>query len=143
MLCPNCNSTIYEGEKFCPTCGAAIANQQPQAKPLKPIYSAPVEQNNYGEVLEPQDSFTEDDLPEQYRPLSPWSYFGLSILFTIPIIGFIFLIVFSFNGSNINRRNYARSYWCALIIVGGVFLIGLLFVLLLLGTVRSVPVYRY
>lgn len=50
------------------------------------------------------------------KPLSPWAYFGYSILFNIPVIGFILLIVFSLDSSNINRRNYARSYWCWLII---------------------------
>lgn len=53
---------------------------------------------------------------EQYRPLSPWQYFGLSILFSIPVVGFIFLLVFTFNNNNINRRNFARSYWCGLLI---------------------------
>ena len=59
---------------------------------------------------------------EQYRPLSPWAYFGLNILFSIPVVGFIFLIVYTFSNANINRRNYARSFWCtailALIICG-------------------------
>lgn len=56
-------------------------------------------------------------LPPQYRPLGAWGYFGYSILFSIPIVGFIFLIVFACSGSNINRRSYARSYFCAFIIV--------------------------
>ena len=53
----------------------------------------------------------------QYAPLSPWAYFGLQILFSIPVIGFIFLIVFSISSGNINRRNFARSYWCVLVVV--------------------------
>ncbi len=61
-------------------------------------------------------------LPSQYRPLGAWGYFGYSILFNIPVIGFILLLVFSFSGSNINRRSFARSYFCgfiiALIIIG-------------------------
>ncbi|MBR0081359.1 MAG: hypothetical protein IJP98_01315 [Clostridia bacterium] len=58
----------------------------------------------------------EMNLPEKYRPLSPWGYFGYTILFSIPVIGFIFLIIFSISGSNINRRNFARSYWCSLVL---------------------------
>lgn len=50
----------------------------------------------------------------KYKPLSPWAYFFYQILFSIPVVGFIFLIVFSISGANINRRNFARSYWCAL-----------------------------
>lgn len=51
--------------------------------------------------------------PEEYRPLSPWAYFGYSILFSIPLIGLIVNLVFCFSDGNINRRNYARSFWCA------------------------------
>ena len=47
--------------------------------------------------------------PEQYRPLSPWAYFGYSLLFSIPVIGLIFLLIYSFDDSRINHRNFARS----------------------------------
>lgn len=58
-----------------------------------------------------------NSLPDEYRPLSPWAYFGYSILFSVPLVGFICLIVFSFNNKNINRRNFARSYFCIYILV--------------------------
>ena len=58
----------------------------------------------------------EQNLPEKYRPLSPWAYFGYTLLFSIPVIGFIFLIIFSISGANINRRNFARSFWCSLVL---------------------------
>ncbi|MBQ8298817.1 MAG: ABC transporter permease [Clostridia bacterium] len=54
-----------------------------------------------------------ESIPMQYRPLSPWAYLGYNILFVLPIIGLIFLIIFSFNNNNIARRNYARSFFCA------------------------------
>ena len=68
-----------------------------------------------------------NSIPSNYKPLSPWAYFGYSILFNIPFIGFILLIVFSLDNSNINRRNYARSFWCIYILV--IFLLILLLVL--------------
>ena len=58
-----------------------------------------------------------NSLPDQYRPLSPWAYFGYSILFSIPVVGFIFLVIFSFSKKNINRRNYARSYFCIYLLI--------------------------
>ncbi len=58
----------------------------------------------------------ERNYTEQYRPLSPWAYFGLNILFSIPVVGFVFLIVYTFSSANINRRNYARSFWCTAIL---------------------------
>ena len=72
----------------------------------------------------------------QYAPLSPWAYFGLQILFSIPIVGFVFLIVFSISSGNINRRNFARSYWCLLIIVAVVLTI---VAIILLATGVSLP----
>ena len=72
-------------------------------------------------------------IPYQYRPLSPWAYFGYSLLFSIPLVGFILLIVFSFSNENINRRNFARSFFCALLIGVIIFV-----VMLVLGLVLGV-----
>lgn len=65
-------------------------------------------------------------MPEKYRPLGAWKYFWLNVLFSIPLIGFICLIVFSFSGKNINRRSYARSFFCALLI--GVIIVAALII---------------
>ena len=102
MFCKNCGAELAENAAVCEHCGTELAAQ-------KPVYVAPAPQPTavYAATKE---------IPEENRPLSPWAYFGLSLLFSIPVVGFVFLIVFSFNGSNINRRNYARSYWCGLLI---------------------------
>lgn len=67
------------------------------------------------------------NIPNEYKPISAWGYFGYNTLFSIPIIGFIFLIVFSFDSSNINRRNYARSFFIIYLLIAIVFLISILF----------------
>ena len=72
-------------------------------------------------------------IPYQYKPLSPWAYFGYNLLFAIPLVGFILLIVFSFSDDNINRRNYARSFFCGLLIIVILFVF-----ILLLGLVFGV-----
>lgn len=70
-----------------------------------------------------------DELPSKYRPLGAWAYFGYSILFAIPVVGFICLIIFALDGKNINRRSYARSFFCvyilSLIITGIVIATGI------------------
>ena len=115
MYCKNCGAQLYSGQAQCPACGTW--NTQAGGVP------------NYG------GSYPggENSLPAQYRPLSPWAYFGYSLLFAIPIVGFILLIVFSFSDENINRRNYARSFWCALLLA--VIIIVVLAVTGLLGAV--------
>lgn len=55
-------------------------------------------------------------LPPKYRPMGAWEYFGYSILYAIPLIGFIMLIVFACSGSNIARRSHARSYFCFMLL---------------------------
>ncbi len=59
-----------------------------------------------------------EKLPEKYRPLGAWTYFGYSLLFMIPLIGWIFLFVFAFNSNNIVRRSFARSYFCQWLLAG-------------------------
>ena len=39
------------------------------------------------------NDFELQHLPEAYRPLSPWTYFGLGILYSLPLVGWIFLLV--------------------------------------------------
>ena len=56
-------------------------------------------------------------LPEKYHPVGAWRYVGYQILFAIPVIGFIFLIIFACSDANINRRSFARSYFCVFLIV--------------------------
>ena len=45
------------------------------------------------------------------------------ILYGIPVVGFIFLLIHTFSSANLNRRSFARSYWCGLLIIGGIALI--------------------
>ncbi|MBR6516584.1 MAG: hypothetical protein IKT40_06975 [Bacilli bacterium] len=63
------------------------------------------------------------NLQEQYRPLSPWAYFWLQILYAIPILGIIFLIIHAIGSYNINRRNFARSYFCIYVIIGIILIV--------------------
>ena len=43
------------------------------------------------------------NIPEEYKPITMWGYFGYEILFSIPCIGLVLLLVFSFGGTkNIN-----------------------------------------
>ena len=52
----------------------------------------------------------EGTLPERFRPLSPWAYIGYSLLFDLPVAGFVLQIVFALSKKNVNRRNFARSF---------------------------------
>ncbi len=109
MFCSNCGNPLDPTTGVCANCNTQqVVNPQPVRAEI-----------------------TEKDLPEKFKPLGAWSYFWLSVLFSIPVVGFIFLIIFSFNDSNRNRRSFARSQWCALLIVGILaVIIGVLLVIL-------------
>lgn len=93
MYCTYCGKQIDEYTYDCPYCGE-------------------------------QQGISEEDLPNKLMPMGAWSYFGHSLLFSIPVIGTILLIIFACGGTkNINKRNYARSYFCNLAIVGIIILI--------------------
>lgn len=62
---------------------------------------------------------TEDQLPERFRPLGAWAYFGWTLLFSIPIAGLIVAIVLAVKkDGNVNLRNFARSMFCVYVIIG-------------------------
>lgn len=64
---------------------------------------------------------SENNVPAEYKPISMWGYFGYEILFSIPVIGLICLIIFSFAPANKNVKNFARSYFCMLILTIVIF----------------------
>lgn len=56
-------------------------------------------------------------LPKKYRPMNAWGYFWHSILYALPVVGWVCLIWGACSDKNINRRSYARSYFCAYVVV--------------------------
>ena len=58
------------------------------------------------------------------KPISMWGYFGYEILFAMPVIGWIILIVNAIAAKNVNVKNFARSYFCLLIVAAIIFALG-------------------
>lgn len=107
MYCKNCGTQNLDNALFCKECGAKLEKEDT------------AKYNAVSNV--PSNQSTMD-----MTPISMWGYFGYEILFSIPLVGFILLLVFSFGGTkNVNLRNFARSYFCFLIV-----LVVILFVLL-------------
>lgn len=75
------------------------------------------QQPQYQQPQYQQAPYQQFDPRFDYTPITMWGYFGYQILFSIPIVGFICVLIFAFSAHNINLRNFARSYFCFLIIV--------------------------
>ena len=160
MFCGKCGTESANGEKFCKNCGNQLeqpeqqteasqeqASQQNPVVQQAPVNQQPVygQQAPYGQGgTQYQQPFggngmpvNENMIPEEYRPISMWGYFGYQLLFAIPCIGFIMLLVFSFGGTkNKNLRNFARSYFC-------LFIIGIVIALLIVAAVGIGAVGAY
>ncbi len=92
MYCENCGKKLNDGADVCLECGHKVKQA-------------------------PANNFDVQSIPSEYKPISMWGYFGYEILFMIPFIGWIILIIFAIGHSNVNVKNFARSYFCILIIV--------------------------
>ena len=46
---------------------------------------------------------------DDYTPISPLSYVGYNILFSIPVVGLVFIILWSISSEKVNLKNYARA----------------------------------
>ncbi|MCR4594564.1 MAG: zinc ribbon domain-containing protein [Clostridiales bacterium] len=119
MNCPYCGAPVAPGQTICGACGR---NLPQQAAPTQNYYAAP--QSTYNSMPIQSAGYTSD----QYKPLSPWAYIGYNLLFSIPLVGFIMMIVFAVDSTgNINRRNYARSF---LLVMAIALVLSLIFVIL-------------
>lgn len=145
--CSKCGSPIEDGAGFCPYCGARIAAPRrtvpaAQTRPAEDVYEpyvphkpAPAIDSLESDFLPEEDRaarsdehvFSADRLPEKYQPISHWEYFGLALLFMIPVIGWVFMFVLSFRNTNINRRNFAMSFLCFFLLFGVAALVVSLF----------------
>ena len=81
--------------------------------------------------------FNQYNAPERYRPMSGWGFYWWSVLYSIPIIGFIFLLINACDGSNLCRRSHARSYFCRVFMIL-IALVGIGLILYYAGTLPAV-----
>lgn len=120
MRCANCGREIRDGSKFCPYCGKQTVVQAQGNEYQRQGYKDSNERQNSNPGTRPyynSPEVTENQLPEKFRPISMWGYFGYELLFAIPFVGLIILIVFCFTATNQNLKNFARSHFCFLMIV--------------------------
>lgn len=118
MICKNCSAQIPDGSKFCTACGHKIVVEpfvapKPQQPPQAPYTQIPP-QVQQGQVppynLNDAQQQTVSKNPALDAPLTVLDFFLMSLLSFVPIIGFIFLLIWAFSGNtNINRKNYARA----------------------------------
>lgn len=153
MKCFFCGKELPDNAQICTACGSPMGRIDPTKpqQPAAPVYTPPTPapapivppapapqprpqvQPPVQPPVQPQPQVVVAPAPQQ-KLLGPWAYFGLQLLFSIPLVGFILLIVFSLDDNNLNRRNFARSYWCSLIVGFALFALILVLIFAFGGT---------
>ncbi|MEA4832471.1 hypothetical protein SDC9_126837 [bioreactor metagenome] len=107
-FCTACGAQIPDDVKFCTSCGAEVKkpaqekqNQQANTQQNNTFAPPPYQQAPYNNAVPPEGS--------PFSLMSVGQYIGLFFLYSLPCIGFIFLIVFCFSGTNENRKRFSRG----------------------------------
>jgi hypothetical protein len=135
-FCENCGNKITEEMKFCMSCGCELNNSQQEViKPVNtqntteswmhqninaPLQNNPLPHAYLNQPQQPMPTFltkSNSTTDPTLAPLSTGQFIITFIILSIPVIGFIALMVWAF-GSNVNRnkKSYARAVLIMMII---------------------------
>ena len=137
-FCTYCGSPLEPDSTVCKECGVEIVSAEKDAPVSKPasVVTAPVTET---------ENLNREKAPiGKYAVASTSSFFWFSLLYSLPIIGFICSIIFSFASKNLNSRNHARSVlvWYLVGIIAVLLVIVLFIALsLLLGVTLTDLIY--
>ena len=141
-FCTECGKEIADGVAFCTECGtkapadpvSATTETVTEVKETKvetPAVHTPSAQNNYQAqqtYTAPQTAYAPPAPDPTSKVVGTGAYFGLMLLFALPIIGQIACLIMAFAPKNKNIKHFARAQliWMVIAIV----LIGILVALL-------------
>ncbi len=108
MFCTKCGKENPDGTKFCGSCGAEIGNPTPQTAGQavnQPQQSNPIQNNQPVNNEEPKPKSD-----SKYAVMSVGEFFGSMLIMAIPVIGWIFAIIWACGGTKkVNKANLARA----------------------------------
>ena len=133
-FCTECGKEIADGVAFCTECGTkAPADPAPSVtetvtEAVTTKVETPVVHTPPAQSYQAQQTYTQPAPDPASKVVGTGAYFGLMLLFAIPIIGQIACLIMAFAPKNKNIKHFARAQliWMVIAIV----LIGILVALL-------------
>ena len=101
-FCKECGAEIPEGVSFCNACGAPVQQQSVQTQPA--VSGQPVQQPKAQPV------------PLMDGTVGTGYFFGMMLVYAIPIIGWIACILTALKGKQQTKKNFAKAMMIWLII---------------------------
>ena len=125
-FCTNCGATLEDDALFCPECGTRT--EDPVSSDIFPENAAdktpgqaepPIQEMPEPPVppLQPAPDPAAESTAGRSKEISTAGYFWLMLLYHIPVIGFIFMLIFGLSAENRNLRNYARAHLVWIIVM--------------------------
>ena len=136
-FCTECGKEIADGVAFCTECGTkapadpatATTETVTEAKDTK--VEIPVVHTPPAQSYQAQQTYTQPAPDPASKVVGTGAYFGLMLLFAIPIIGQIACLIMAFVPKNKNIKHFARAMliWTiigiiiAALVIGGIILL--------------------
>ena len=100
-FCKECGAEIPEGVSFCNACGAAVQSQN-----VQPVQS--VQQTTAAQPVQ--------QVPLADGTVGTGYFFGMMLVYAIPIVGWIACILTALKGKHQTKKNFAKAMMIWLII---------------------------
>lgn len=135
-FCTECGKEIADGIAFCTECGTPAPKEEAAQQPVKEPVTATVTAQVAQAPAQPQPSYQQPAqqsyqqqtyaptaAPQEIKPkggkygvVGTGAYFGLMLLFAIPVIGWIACIIMAFAPKNENIKHFAKAMMIWIII---------------------------
>ena len=112
-FCKECGKPLNDGVAFCTECGTSVGEVNKQEKVVEQTSPTPPPPSAPQPTYTPPAPVVQEEIS---KPVSTFGFFGMMLLFMLPIVGQIAMLITAFAPSNKNIKSFARAYLIWLII---------------------------